>query len=256
MQKIDVKLLLEKGAYFGHKISRTHPKALPYTYKAQNGIYVIDLFKTKAQIEQVMNLLFTAGKNGEKLLIVGTKRAASVFLKDYCEKNKLMCIAEKWVGGFFTNFEEVAKNIKKMNDWLEEKNSGGWDKLLKPERIKKEKKLNKLLKIYGLVADIKKVPENVLIVDVKKEKNALSEATKIKKQQKLKDLRPIQIIGLVDTNADPLSVDYPIVVNDDSAPALEYVLQSLLSAYLEGLKEYKPAKEKSVKNNHDQSNKN
>lgn len=239
MKTIDVKVLLEKGAYFGHKISRTHPKALPYTYKAQNGIYVIDLFKTKAQIELVMNFLFTAGKNGEDLLIVGTKRAASIFLKDYCEKNKLMYIGEKWVGGFFTNFEEVAKNIKKMNTWLQEKNSGEWENLLKPEKIKKEKQLNKLLKVYGLVADIKKLPENILIIDIKKEKNALTEALKIKKQQKLKNLPCLQIIGIVDTNADPSSVDYPIVVNDDSAPSLEYVLTNVLDAYLQGLQKQK-----------------
>lgn len=251
MKTVDVKVLLEKGAYFGHKVSRTNPKTLKYVYEAQNGIYIIDLFKTKAQIESTMNYLQSAGKANESLLIVASKRIIKNYLTEYCSKNNIPYITEKWVGGFFTNFEEIHKNITRANTWIKEKTTGGWDGMLKHERVKLDKELNKFLKVYKGVLNLEKIPENILIIDVKKEKNALNESQKIKSTQVLGGNKSLTIVGVADTNADPTQIDYPIIVNDDSTESLEYIMNFLLESYLEGLKSApvvkEPAKEGEVK---------
>ncbi|MFA6421496.1 MAG: 30S ribosomal protein S2 [Patescibacteria group bacterium] len=239
MNTVDVKELLEKGAYFGHKVARTNPRALPYTHKAQNGIYIIDLFKTKTSIENAMKALETAAASGEQMLVIATKRIIKSFLAEYCQKNNLNYMTEKWVGGFFTNFEEVHKNIKKANEHLLKQKTGELDSMIKHQRVKLEKEINKILKVYRGVLEMAKIPSVIVIVDVKKERNALSEAKKIQLQQLLEGKEGLKIIGVADTNADPNEVDFPIVVNDDSALTLEYVLTHLLNSYLEGRKQVK-----------------
>ncbi len=244
--QIDVKELLEKGAYFGHKISRTNPKVLPYIYKPQNGIYLIDLFKTKAAIEAAMNALLQAGKAEETLLVVGTKRIIKEFLAATGKERSIFYVSEKWVGGFFTNFDEIRKNVKKVNQMISDRDSGALNSMIKHERAKLEKTLNKLHHIYEGVLTMETVPDNILIIDVKKEKNALAESIKYKEQRVLEGKKPLAIFGIVDTNSDPTVIDYPIVINDDSSPALEYAVSHLLDAYSEGLKQAEKKKAKSA----------
>lgn len=244
MVEIDVKELLEKGAYFGHKISRTNPKSLDYVYKAQNGIYIIDLFKTKTQLEKACNYLTEAGKNNETLLIVATKRVIKDFLINLLTQEKILYLCEKWPAGFFTNFPEINKNIKRINTWATEKNTGMWDTMIKHEMVKLDKHLNKLLKVYRGVLKLGEIPQNILIIDIKKEKNALNESLKIKNQQLLSGKKPIQIIGICDTNSDPHLVDLPIVANDDSFPSLEFILNHLISSYTKGVAKALSSEEK------------
>lgn len=238
MENVDVKVLLEKGAYFGHKIARTNPRSLPYTHKAQNGIYVIDLFKTKAGIEKAMQLLSESGKAGKTVLIVSTKRIIKNFVSEYCSEKNIFFMTEKWVGGFFTNFEEVRKNVKRVNTHFEKQKTGELDNMIKHQRVKLEKEINKINRIYRGVLEMTKIPDVIIVIDIKKEKNALSEARKIQSQQGLEGKSSLQTIGIADTNADPTEVDLPIVINDDSSQALEYVIGLLLGAYLEGKKSF------------------
>ena len=240
--EIDVKKLLEKGAYFGHKISRTTPKALDYTYKAQNGIYLIDLFKTKECVEKAMLELFEAGKLNRKLLIVGTKRIIKTVVKEMAEKEDIFYLSNKWVGGFFTNFDEIYKNLKETNKMIDERKRGDWNSLPKHEISKKEKRLNKFLKVYEGVLKMEEVPENILIIDTKKEKNALKESLTIKTTNSNKETN-LTIYGLIDTNSDPNLLDHPMMLNDDSTLTLEYVLEHLIKSYSAGLKKYKPKTE-------------
>ena len=236
---IDVKKLLESGAYFGHKISRTNPKALGLTYKAQNGIYLIDLFKTKANVEKAMHALYNAGAAGQGLLVVGTKRIIKVYIKSLLVDGKVSYLSEKWVGGFLTNFDEILKNLKVTNQMFEEKQKGYWNELPKHEISRKEKKLNKYLKVYEGVLKLEKVPENILIIDIKKEKNALKEALSVKPLFKNRYQTDLTLYGIVDTNADPNDLNYPMMLNDDSAASLEYVVKNLIDSYNDGLKKAK-----------------
>lgn len=233
---VDINKLMETGAYFGHKVSRTNPKCLPYTYKAQNGIYLIDLFKTKQSLEAALKVLFQTGQSGQDLLLVGTKRLIKTYLKDIAQQNQLFYLTQKWVGGFLTNFDEIYKNIKQANKLKEEKERGDWRDLPKHESSKLDKKLSKLMKIYEGVLKMQEPPKNILIIDIKKEANSLKEARTLN----------LKIFALVDTNADPTKVQYPVVINDDSTQALEYVLKLMVDAYLAGQKQ--PAVKKTEKN--------
>lgn len=240
--EIDVKQLLERGAYFGHKISRSIPKALEYTYKAQNGIYLIDLFKTKESIEQAMASLYEHATKDEKLLIVGTKRIIKTVVKEMASEHDIFYLSNKWVGGFLTNFDEIYKNLKETNKMLDEQKRGDWSSLPKHEISKKEKRLNKFLKVYEGVLKMEQIPENILIIDTKKEKNALKEALTIKSINRYKKDIDLTIYGLIDTNSDPTILDFPMMLNDDSTLTLEYVLKHLVNSYASGLKKVKVPK--------------
>ncbi|MEK9179660.1 MAG: 30S ribosomal protein S2, partial [Patescibacteria group bacterium] len=146
-----------------------------------------------------------------------------------------------------TNFEEIYKNIKRANDYTREKQTGMWDTMIKHERNKLDKELSKILKVYGGVIGIDKLPEIVIILDVKKEHNALVESIKIKDRQLMEGRKALQITGVVDTNADPTLLDCPVVANDDSVATLEYIVTLMIHAYEDGKKEYKevvPGEEK------------
>lgn len=243
---INVQQLLDKAAYFGHKISRTSPKALAYTYKAQHGIYLIDLFKTKVDIENALQALFKAGQANEELLVVGTKRLIKAYLKELLKDTSIHYLSEKWVGGFLTNFDEMLKNIKETNKMQEAKQKGDWNSLPKHEVSRKDKRLNKSLKVYEGVLKLQQIPQNILIIDVKKEKNALKEALSLKTNYQSKLPKGFKLFGIVDTNADPTMLDYPMMLNDDSAAALEYVVKHLTEAYQAGLKKVKTPKGSNV----------
>jgi small subunit ribosomal protein S2 len=237
--EIDIQELLNRGAYFGHRVARTNPRAVSYTYKAQNGIYLIDLFKTKADIEKALSALYESGTKEEGLLIVGTKRLIKAFLKELVDNTGIYSLSEKWVGGFLTNFEEISKNLKVTNQMVEDKEKGHWASMPKHESSKLDKKLNKYLKVYEGVLKMEKLPRNILIIDIKKERNALKEAQTIKPVYKIKYATNLCLYGVVDTNGDPTQLDFPMMMNDDSILALEYVLKSLVDAYVGGTKKAK-----------------
>lgn len=224
--EVDVQKLLETGGYFGHKVSRTNPKAISYTYKAQNGIYLIDLFKTKQCLERALDALYKAGQVGEDLLVVATKRLIKTYTKEIVKGDNLYFLTQKWVGGFLTNFNEIYKNIKETNRLLAERERGDWANMPKHESSKLDKKLNKFLKVYEGVLKMERLPKNILIIDIKKERNALKESLTMN----------LNIFAIADTNADPTVVQYPVVVNDDSAQTLEYVLKLMIDAFSSGQK--------------------
>lgn len=136
--------------------------------------------------------------------------------------------------GLLTNFETISKNVKKMNDLENQKNDGTWEQFVKHERTKLGKELNRLKRLYSGIADMKKRPEVLFIVDIKREKNALKEA----KQNN------IPVVAITDTNTNPDTVEFPVVANDDSPTSSQYVISSILEAYNGGEKvTEKPKKE-------------
>ncbi|MCR4329223.1 MAG: 30S ribosomal protein S2 [Candidatus Roizmanbacteria bacterium] len=244
MVNLDPKKLLELGGHFGHKVSRTNPKAKKYVYSAQSGISIIDLFKTIELAERAAKKLESAGKDGKTLLVIASKKVAKNSVSKLCEELKVPYLCEKWVGGFFSNFEEIHKNIQKANDWIEEQKTGGWDSMLKHERVKLEKELHKVLKVYKGVLNLEKIPDSVLIVDVKKEKNALNESMKVQERQRLQDIEQLMSFAILDTNVNPDLVQYPVMINDDTEQTIEYMFTYLIHAYIDGRKKYQASEEK------------
>lgn len=238
MNSLDPKKLLEIGAHFGHKVSRTNPKAKKYIYSAQSGISIIDLFKTVELATKASEALTKAGEDGKNLLVIGTKKVAKNLVTKLCTEHDIHFLSEKWSGGFFTNFEEIHKNIQKANDWMTEKKTGGWDSMLKHERVHLEKELNKILKVYKGVLSMDKIPDAVLIIDVKKEKNALNETRKTQERQRLQGKEQLLSCAILDTNVNPDLVQFPVMINDDTEQTIEYMFTYLLNAYVKGKKKF------------------
>lgn len=220
----EVEKLFAAGSHLGHKKNRLHPKARKYVYRIVNGVAVIDLTKTATQLIEARKFLSTAAKEGKRLLVVGTKRVSSQHIQDICKAQGISYITTKWMPGLLTNFETISKNVKKMNDLEAQKNDGTWEQYVKHERTKLGKELNRLKRLYSGISDMKKRPDVLFIVDIKREKNALKEA----KQNN------IPVVAITDTNTNPDTVEFPVVANDDSPTSSQYVISTILESYNSG----------------------
>jgi len=221
-QTKQIEKLFKAGVHLGHKRNRLHPKARKYVYKMINGTAIIDLTQTVKQLNKAKEILQQASKDNKKVLVVATKKIVSQFVTELCTTKKIPFITQKWPSGLLTNFEMIMKNVKKMKSLEEGKTNGGWDKFVKHERTKLSKELYKLNKFYFGLSLLDKKPDFILLLDLKKEKNALTEAKK----------HNIPVIAAIDTNANPDTVNYPIMINDDSGTSVQLVMKELLDAYV------------------------
>lgn len=217
----EIERLFNAGVHLGHKKNRLHPKARKYVYKIINGTAIIDLTKTLSQITAAQHFMKTQAKEGKNLLVVATKKTVNQYVGDLCKENGIPYISIKWMPGLMTNFETLMKNVKKMNSLEDAKTRGEWDQFVKHERTKLTKELNRLKKLYTGLSKMEKKPDIMFIVDVRKEKNALIEAQK----------NEIPVVALLDTNANPDTVQYPVVGNDDSAAAAQIVIKDIIESY-------------------------
>ncbi|OGK62490.1 30S ribosomal protein S2 [Candidatus Roizmanbacteria bacterium RIFOXYB2_FULL_38_10] len=217
-----IERLFNAGVHLGHKKNRLHPKARKYVYKIVNGTAIIDLTKTLSQIQSAQAFLKQQAKDGKKLLVVATKKTVSQFVTDTCKEHEIPYITIKWMPGLLTNFETLMKNVKKMIDLEDAKARGEWDKFVKHERTKLNKDLNRLKRLYMGLSKLGKKPDVMFVVDARKEKNAMIEAKK----------NNIPVVALLDTNANPDSIPYPIVGNDDAASAAQIVIKDVIDAYV------------------------
>lgn len=221
-QTKQIEKLFKAGVHLGHKRNRLHPKARKFVYKMINGTAIIDLTQTVKQLNKAKEILQQASKENKKVLVVATKKIVSQFVTELCTAKKIPFITQKWPSGLLTNFEMIMKNVKKMKSLEEGKANGGWDKFVKHERTKLSKELYKLNKFYFGLSLLDKKPDYILLLDLKKEKNALTEAKK----------HNIPVIAAIDTNANPDTVNYPIMINDDSGTSVQLVMKELLDAYV------------------------
>ncbi|PIY72079.1 30S ribosomal protein S2 [Candidatus Roizmanbacteria bacterium CG_4_10_14_0_8_um_filter_33_9] len=221
-QTKQIEKLFKAGVHLGHKRNRLHPKARKYVYKMINGTAVIDLTQTVKQLNKAKEVLKQAAKDNKKVLVVATKKIINQFITETCTVKKVPFITQKWPSGLLTNFEMIMKNVKKMKSLEEGKANGSWDKFVKHERTKLSKELYKLNKFYFGLSLLEKKPDYILLLDLKKEKNALTEAKK----------HNIPVIAAIDTNANPETVDFPIMINDDSGTSVQLVMKELLDAYV------------------------
>lgn len=221
----NIQELFDLGAHLGHKKSRLHPKAKKHVYKMINGTSIIDLTKTVDQLQTAKNFLDEAAKEGKVVLIVGTKKVASAFLREYCATNNLPYITSKWMPGLLTNFETLMKNVHKLADLKKKEETGDWNSIVKHERNKLSKEMVKLDKLYGGLLTLTKRPDIIVLVDARKEKNAVGEAQSYK----------IPIVALIDTNSNPEKIDYPVLANDDAAEVVQRIMTDLLSGYVKNM---------------------
>ncbi|MFA7243989.1 MAG: 30S ribosomal protein S2 [Patescibacteria group bacterium] len=202
--------MLEAGVHFGHKTSRWHPKMDKFIFGAKSGVHVIDLEKTQSQLSDAMNFLAEAAKEGKTVLFVGTKKQAQEIVKKGAQDCGMPYIVSRWLGGMLTNFNTVQKAFKKLERARLIVSSPEFAEMKKRDKVKLTKEIEKGERLVGGLVGLSKQPDVIILVGVHDEKNAIKEATQ----------SGVTTIGIVDTNADPNLVDYPIPANDDATKSI------------------------------------
>lgn len=221
MKKVSPEALLENNVHLGHKSAKVHPRSRQFIYKIENGTSIIDLFQTATKLDAARELLGDLATQGKKLLIVATKKQARPIIEELAEKYQIARVTSKWVAGLLTNFSEISKNVKVMKKMREERDGGGWDEYIKHEKNAMDKKLAKIESLYKGIENLEKLPDIIIIIDIKNENTALKEAKRMS----------IPVIALVDTNCNPDLVTYPIPGNDDAATSIDFIAKSLIEEY-------------------------
>lgn len=217
---VSMSYLLEAGVHFGHQTKRWNPKMAEYIFSVRDDIHIIDLQKTVKKLEEAYDVVHEIAENGGKVIFVGTKKQASGAVKEEAERAEMYYINERWLGGTLTNFKTIKKRVGRLEEIERQEKEGILDLLPKKEVSKIRKEYSKLDKYLGGIREMKKVPQAMIVVDPKKEINAVLEARKLN----------IPVIGIVDTNNDPDDVDYVIPANDDAVRAVKVILGVLTNA--------------------------
>jgi small subunit ribosomal protein S2 len=228
MGDIALKDLLEAGVHFGHQTKRWNPKMKPYIFMERNGIHIIDLRRTLEALVQARDMIRKLASEGKSVLFLGTKTQAKSAVKDEAERSGMPYVTERWLGGTLTNFETVRKSLSKLEHLESLEAEGKMEQFKKKEALRLTKEREKLLKALGGIRKMDKLPAVVFVIDTTKEYNAVREAIKLN----------IPIVAMVDTNADPGEVTYPIPANDDAMRAIKLFCKVVADAVLEGHAQY------------------
>lgn len=222
--EFDLNELLETGAHFGHQAKRWHPKMAPYIYAKRDGVHIFDLIITADKLKEASEKIYQLAKEGKTVIFVGTKRQAKEIVKEEAVQAGAMYIVNRWLGGFISNWEQVSKSVKEMITLKKNLEEGKFKHYTKKEKLLVEKKIQRLERFFGGVADLKKAPDALFIVDIGREKTAVIEANDAN----------IPVIAMVDSNDDPTPVDIVIPANDDAARSVKYVVHAIAEAYKAG----------------------
>ena len=226
---ISVKDLLEAGCHFGHQTKRWNPKMKDYVYGAKNGISIIDLTKTIRQIGDACNFLQREVMKGSRILFVGTKRQAQQVVRNAAEETEMFFMSERWMGGTLTNIETIRKSVKKMREIDDIVNDEENSNLKKKEIVRLARQGVKLHRNLDGIADMRHLPDVVVVVDVCHDETAVKEAQKL----------GIPIIAIVDTNGNPENIAYPVAANDDAVKSIKIIMDTFVAAINDALGLYK-----------------
>ncbi len=202
----------------------------------RNGIHIIDLNKTITKIEEAANALKQISKSGKKILFVATKKQAKDTVAELIKTINMPYVTERWPGGMLTNFATIRKAVKKMGAIDKMATDGTFDNMSKRERLQVMRERAKLEKLLGSIADLNRLPAAIFVVDICKEHIAVAEAKKLN----------IPTFAIVDTNANPLDVDFPIPANDDASKSIHIIVKLMVDAIQEGMEERKMARDKAA----------
>src|SRR6476619_3252030 len=217
MAEVGIKELLEAGVHFGHQTRRWNPRMRRFIFGEREGIHIIDLLQTEVLLKKATDFVREVAAKGGVILFVGTKKQARDSIQEWAERCEMPYVNRRWLGGLLTNFNTIRKRIQRLHELRELKNDGRLDLLPTKERMSMEAELRKLEYNLGGVADMQRIPDAVIIIDLKTEEIALREASRLE----------IPIVGLDDTNCDPGPVSYVIPGNDDAIRSCELVIGTI-----------------------------
>ena len=224
MAVVSLAQLLESGVHFGHQTRRWNPKMSPYIYTARNGVHLIDLVQTAQLMEEAYNYLRLASEQGKRVLFVGTKRQAAGIIAQEALRCGAFYVNQRWLGGMMTNWMTIKTRVERLKELERRQDTGALDLLPKKEAAMLRRELEKLQKYLGGIRGMRKVPDIVVIVDQRREYNAVRECQKLN----------VPIVSLLDTNCDPDTVDIPIPANDDAIRSIKLIVGRLADAIYEG----------------------
>lgn len=209
--------MLKAGVHFGHQKSKWNPKMKPYIYGVKNNIHIINLAETETKLKEALAFITDLVKKNEIILFVGTKRQAKRVIEETAQKTGMPFVSERWLGGTFTNNKVIVKRLDMFKDTEEKHNKGEFVKYTKKEQLDIKRDIEKLNRKMGGLKAMTKMPRAIFIEDIIEDEIALKEAKNV----------GIPVIGLVDTNTDPTTVDYPIPANDDAVGSIKYILDAI-----------------------------
>lgn len=242
MAPVSMKELLEAGVHFGHQTRRWNPKMKEYIFGARNGIYIIDLQKTRRLFREAMGFISEIASQGGSLLFVGTKRQAQEAIENESRRCGMYFVNQRWLGGLLTNFVTIQKSIVRLKELEEMSTDGRYELLSKKEVARLERERRGLKKNLSGIKEMKSLPRILFVVDSLKEQIAVREANRL----------GIPVVAIVDTNCDPDQVDHVIPGNDDALRAIKLFAKNVADAVVEGaavLKEQTETEETATENN-------
>jgi small subunit ribosomal protein S2 len=227
---VSMRELLEAGVHFGHQTRRWNPKMRRFIFAERGGIYIIDLTQTSERLEEAQQFLRNVAERGGTVLFVGTKKQAQDAVEQEAQRIGMPYVNQRWLGGLLTNWRTMADRIDRLHEMRRLRDEGQMELLPAKERIAMAGELEKLDANLGGVADMRRQPDAVVIVDLKKEALAVREARRL----------GIPVVALVDTNCDPDEADYVIPGNDDAIRSCNLVIHALAEAINAGKQKVAP----------------
>jgi len=224
MSKVLMRDLLKAGAHFGHQTRYWNPKMAPYIFGARNKIHIINLEHTLPALNEALGIVSRIGSNKNKILFVGTKRAASKIIQEQADRVGMPYVNQRWLGGMLTNYKTIRQSIKRLRDLESQSADGTFDKITKKEVLMLTREMEKLTRSIGGIKDMGGLPDALFVVDVDHERIAVNEANKL----------GIPVIGIVDSNSNPDGIDYVIPGNDDAIRSIQIYVQAVADSILEG----------------------
>jgi len=213
MDQLSKEVLIKSGVHFGHPTQKWNPGFKDYIAGQKNGIHIIDVDKTIESINSVSKELLKIASHGGNILFVGTKKQAKEVVQENADKCGMFYVNERWLGGTLTNFSTIKRSIKRLKI-LEKDSSDVYKNLTKKELSNLNRERNKLSDLHRGIRDMRYLPAALFVVDANNEKIAIAEAKKL----------GIPVFGIVDSNTDPLQIDYPIPANDDSIKSINLIV--------------------------------
>jgi small subunit ribosomal protein S2 len=235
---VTMRELLEAGVHFGHQTRRWNPKMRRYIFTERGGIYIIDLQQTLDLIEQAHSFVQNVAERGGSVLFVGTKKQSQDSIADEAERVGMPYVNHRWLGGLLTNWRTISERLERLHELRRLRDEGQLELLPAKERMTMVAELEKLETNLGGVDDMKRLPDAVFVVDLKKEQLAIREARRL----------GLPVVALVDTNCDPDDADYVIPGNDDAIRSCSLIVRVIANGIEAGKQKVTPAEMAAPKN--------
>ncbi len=224
--------MLEAGVHFGHSVKRRNPRMDDFVYAIKNGVQIFDLVKTRAALESAAAYIVEHVSAGEEILLVGTKGQAADTVKSEADRLGVAYITTHWVGGLFTNWEQLKTRVDRLVEMKKKFEAGDYKKYTKKEQVLLKREMDRLERMYGGLVSLKGLPKLVFIVDPTREITAMREAAH----------RGVKVVAIVDTNGDPRAIERVIPANDDALKSVVMLVKAVTKAVEVGLKMNKEKK--------------